>query len=151
MNSIGYLLVDWLYFNSVAMCTFRSEIITIPFRFWLHYLVFSQRKRTMSHQDSTIHEWNWWLCEWTHAYVRVNCQMLTEENQIIWMVSCVFTSVVFCLKHGRKVSWISLNAVYLNSFAMCTISQVKVWVGKTGLVPVFGINTARDISKLSLR
>ena len=110
--------VNAVYFNSVAMSTFRSEIVTIPFRLWLYYLLFSPRKWTMSRQDSTIHEWNWRLCERTRAYVRVNCQILTGANRNIWMVSCVFTSVVFCWKHGGKVSWMSVNAVYLNSMAM---------------------------------
>ena len=51
------------------MSTSRSEIVTIPFRFWLRYLLFRRRKWTMSSQDSTIHEWNWRLCERSHAYV----------------------------------------------------------------------------------
>ena len=75
--------VNAVYFNSVAMSTFRSEIVTIPFRLWLYYLLFSPRKWTMSRQDSTIHEWNWRLCERTRAYVRVNCQILTGANRNI--------------------------------------------------------------------
>ena len=34
--------------------------------------------------------------------------------------SCVFTSVMFCWKHSGKVSWMSVNVVYLNSVAMST-------------------------------
>ena len=63
--------------------------------------------------------------ERTHTYVRVNCQILTRGNQNIWMVSSVFTSVVFCWKHGGKVSWMSVNAVYLNSVAMSTFRRWK--------------------------
>ena len=37
--------VNAVYFNySATMSTFGSEIVTIPFRFWLHYSLFSRRK-----------------------------------------------------------------------------------------------------------
>ena len=79
--SAEFTWANAVYLNSVAMFTFRSEIVTIPFRFWLHYLLFGRRKWTMSRQDSTgkhIHEWNWLLCErLSHADVRMHCQILT--------------------------------------------------------------------------
>ena len=92
-----------VYFNSVAVSTFRSEIVNILFRFWLHYLLFSLRKWTMTREDSTTTFMNeaggFW--ERTHTYVRVNCHILTGGN--ISIVSCVFTSVVFCWRYSGKV------------------------------------------------
>ena len=39
----------------------------------------------------------------TRTYICINCQILTGENQNIWMVSsCVFTSVVFCLNMAER-------------------------------------------------
>ena len=107
-----------VYFNSVAVSTFRSEIVNILFRFWLHYLLFSLRKWTMTREDSTGG-----FCERTHTYVCVNCQILT--GGIISLVSCVFTSVVFCWKYSGKVYWMSVNAVYLNSVATSTFRRWK--------------------------
>ena len=39
------------------------------------------------------------LCEQTHAYVCVNCQILTGGNKKIWMVSCIFH---FCSSSSYK-------------------------------------------------
>ena len=117
-----------VYFNSVAVSTFRSEIVNIPFRFWLHYLLFCWRKWTMSREDSTTTFMNGtggFASELTRTYVRVNYHILTGGNQNISIVSCVFTSVVFCWKHYRKVSWMSVNAIYLNSVTMSTFRRWK--------------------------
>ena len=37
-GKFSWMSVNAVYLNSIAMSTFCSEIITIPFRFWLHYL-----------------------------------------------------------------------------------------------------------------
>ena len=69
----------------------RCNVHVSQWKFRLRYLLFSQRKS--SRLRNHIHEWNWRLCERTHAYVCVNCQILPGENQNIWIVSSVFTSV----------------------------------------------------------
>ena len=51
--SARVMSMNAVYLNSIAVSTFRSEIVTVPFRFWLLYLLFSRRKWTMSRQDST--------------------------------------------------------------------------------------------------
>ena len=91
------------------------------------------------------HSWMPWLCEWTHAYIRVNCEILTGGNQDIWMVSCVFTSVVFCWKYSGKVSWMTVNAVYLNSVAMFTFRRWKS-IDENGLKD--GVTKAQNVLAL---
>ena len=72
-GKVSWMSVNAVYLNSVAVSTFCSEIITIPFRFWPHYLLFSQRKWTMSHQDSTttfMNETGGFRGEVTRTYAR---------------------------------------------------------------------------------
>ena len=79
--------VNAVYLNSVAESTFRNEIIvTIPFRFWLHYLLFSRRKWTVSCQDSTttfMNETGGFASELRRIRMCINCQILTGGNQNI--------------------------------------------------------------------
>ena len=84
-RKVSWMRVNAVYLNCIVMSTFCSEIINIPFRFWLHYLLSSQRKWLHNH----IHEWNWQLCEQTQMHVCINCQILTGGNQNIWMVPWV--------------------------------------------------------------
>ena len=75
-----------------------------------------------------MNEWNWRLCEWTCAYVCINCQILTGGNQNISMgITCSVSTTTKTQTFGE--------------------SQLIKWHGFYG---IFDINTACDISKLLL-
>ena len=60
-------------------------------------------------------------CISMHKLLNFNRRKIKHLNQ----VSYVFILVVFCWKHGGKVSWMSVNAVYLNPVAMSTFFRWK--------------------------
>ena len=73
-------------------------------------------------QDSTttfMNETGSFASELMHMYCTMYAEILTGAN----CIHLITNLVMFCWKHGGKVSWMSVNAIYLNSIAMSTFCR----------------------------
>ena len=121
--------VNAVYSNSFAiMSTCHSEILTMPFWFWLHYLLFSPRKWT-SHQVSTTTLHSWIKLAALRANSRIRMRKLSNFNKRNLKHLNGFLCIHFgrvLLKTWRKGFLNERECRLVESRRNVHISQVKV-------------------------